>query len=301
MSTIALRHAEIPSPSGIKIVHRSCPHCGTDNCGQPPSRYSLAPWIIRNCASCGFVYIDRAPAYEHLVGAQATQAGDEPPTQPAIIHMDWSTTFAAEEKRRLASFNLTYTLDRLTRWRLRIFPKPRPSSFVRQRFKGGRILDLGCAGGRGMRDFIGTWTPYGIEVSAQLASQADALFKQHGGHAENAPCIEGLKRFARDYFEAAVARSYLEHEANPVGVLKEIYRVLKPGGIVVVKVPNYSCLNRHVMGRRWCGFRYPDHLNYFTPRSLRRLAQSCGFAVHSGLIHKLPTDDNMWAVLAKPA
>jgi hypothetical protein len=67
----------------------------------------------------------------------------------------------------------------------------------------------------------------------------------------------------------------------------------------VIKVPNYGSLNRIVMGRRWCGFRYPDHLNYFTPATLRRMAAKAGLDAHFGATGKLPTSDNMWAVLTK--
>ena len=85
----------------------------------------------------------------------------------------------------------------------------------------------------------------------------------------NAPSLVGLQTFPPDYSEAAVMRSYLEHELEPLGVLTEVYRVLKPDGIAVVKVPNFGSVNRHVKGRKWCGFRYPDHLNYFTRSTLR--------------------------------
>jgi hypothetical protein len=77
--------------------------------------------------------------------------------------------------------------------------------------------------------------------------------------------------------------------------------VLAPGGFAVVKVPNYASLNRMVMGAHWCGFRYPEHLNYFTPKSLAGMAAKAGFAAGFGLTGRLPTSDNMWAVLTKPA
>lgn len=52
-----------------------------------------------------------------------------------------------------------------------------------------------------------------------------------------APSLVGLQTFPTDYFEAAVMRSYLEHELEPLGVLMEVYRVLKPRRIAIVKVP----------------------------------------------------------------
>ena len=65
----------------------------------------------------------------------------------------------------------------------------------------------------------------------------------------------------------------------------------------VVKVPNYGSLNRIVTGQRWCGFRYPDHLNYFSPDTFRVLANRAGFETSFGLTGCLPTSENMWALL----
>ncbi|MGA7329827.1 MAG: class I SAM-dependent methyltransferase [Rhodomicrobium sp.] len=252
-----------------------------DNSTQPPSRSSRHPWAIRNCGGCGFVYIDSAPDYEMLVE-----------------EMDWDTTWAAEDKHRKTTYKLTYGLDNLTRWRLRL-GKPKPSSFIRRHVSGGRVLDLGC--GAGSSDLAEFFEPYGIEISRSLARKADGFFKKHGGYAINAPCIEGLQQFPAGFFDACVARSYLEHETDPLGVLKEVFRALKPGGVLAVKVPNYATVNRLVMGRKWCGFRYPDHLNYFTPASLRGIAKMAGFSTNFRWRDRLPTDDNMWAVLRKPA
>jgi hypothetical protein len=53
------------------------------------------------------------------------------------------------------------------------------------------------------------------------------------------------------------------------------------------------------MGKRWCGFRYPDHLNYFTARSLREMGEKCGFSVSYGLKGRIPTNDNLHAVFRK--
>ncbi|MGI9404278.1 MAG: methyltransferase domain-containing protein [Hyphomicrobium sp.] len=87
-------------------------------------------------------------------------------------------------------------------------------------------------------------------------------------------------------------RSYLEHEAQPRLVLKETRRTLKTGDIVYVRVPNYGSLNRRVMGNKWCGFRFPDHVNYFTSKHLKRLAASCGFT-YRRINWLSPFDDNL--------
>ncbi len=95
-------------------------------------------------------------------------------------------------------------------------------------------------------------------------------------------------------------RAYLEHEREPAAVLAETWRVLKPAGCVLIKVPNYGCWNRPVRGSRWCGYRFPDHVNYFTPRSLRRVLEDNAFVVaRCGWFDRLPTNDNMWLVARK--
>ena len=45
----------------IAIVHRACPLCGHDNAAGPANRYSHAIWEVKDCARCGFVYIEKAP------------------------------------------------------------------------------------------------------------------------------------------------------------------------------------------------------------------------------------------------
>ncbi len=243
---------------------------------------SYEDWTIRDCSACGFSYIDTAPEYEHLF--------DE---------LDWHTTYALEIVRKKKMRPRSYAFSQRTRWRMGILPKRTVRGYVLSRHRSGNIVDLGCGSGGQIGNMVDRFTPFGVEISSKLAREANTAFAPHGGHVVNAPCTEGLKTFPDNFFAAASLRSYLEHEMNPKQVMRELFRVLKPGGIAVVKVPNYACWNRHVMGRKWCGFRYPDHLNYFTPRSLKHLAAGLGFKVSFGLTGRLPTSDNMWAVLIK--
>ena len=55
-------------------------------------------------------------------------------------------------------------------------------------------------------------------------------------------------------------------------------------------------------GRRWCGYRWPDHVNYFTPRTLAATAERAGLAVtRMGLLDRSPLSDSLYAVLGPDA
>ena len=98
-----------------------------------------------------------------------------------------------------------------------------------------------------------------------------------------------------------IMSSFLEHERRPLALLQQLHHILHAETEIIIKVPNLACWNRMLRGRKWCGFRYPDHVNYFTPHTLRRLAQEAGYrVVRQGILDRFPLSDNMYAIL-KPA
>lgn len=266
----------------MTLTHRDCPSCGSAASTRLP--YGRAPWSTVSCSSCGLVYMPDVPAIDAV--------GDD---------FEWTRSFAAEKAHRAKARPKLAKVDRLTRARLHLLGKREPMAMVRRYVQHGRIVDLGCGEGGYLGKSADGFIPYGVDISPVLAPMADRLFRQAGGEAICAPCDEGLLRFEPNFFDAAILRSYLEHEHRPRAVLEALFARLRPGGVAIVKVPNYGSLNRRLMGGGWCGFRFPDHVNYFTPRTLRDLAARAGFATHMRWHDRLPTDDNMWAVLQKPA
>ena len=101
-------------------------------------------------------------------------------------------------------------------------------------------------------------------------------------------------------FAGVLMSAFLEHEVEPNGLLQGVAKVLQPGGVVIIKVPNYGSWNRKIRAEKWCGFRLPDHVNYFTPENLEALIVRQGMkVVQFGLADRQPTSDNMWIVAAK--
>ena len=138
----------------------------------------------------------------------------------------------------------------------------------------GDVLDVGCGNGHRLDRWPPECVPFGIELEAQVIPEARARFEARGGRVVHAPAVDGMREFADGAFDGAILRAYLEHEPDPRAVLSALRPKLKKAATAIVKVPNYGCLNRKVRGSRWCGFRFPDHVNYFTPDSLRTMVKS---------------------------
>jgi SAM-dependent methyltransferase len=265
----------------VRVVARACPLCGADDAAARPG-YGEGIWRLVECRGCGFAYLDRAPDYEALFSAMA-----------------WEKTWEAEGERRTQLRPASYRISKLTRARMRLLPRKKMTELVARHARPGNVVDLGCGTGSQFNGLDDGFVPFGVEISSEAAMVADRRFAERGGRAVNAPSLDGLKTFPDGFFAAAMLRSYLEHELQPRAVLTELRRTLAPGGVALVKVPNYASLNRRVTGRKWCGFRYPDHLNYFTPASLARMAAECGYEARFGLTDRLPTSDNMYAALVR--
>ena len=254
-----------------------------------PHRLSRPPWSLGTCGGCGSVYLLN------------------PPTDLSLENeLAWEKSIAEERARRRKGRALHYALSDPMKALKKAGRGPgvrvKERRLIERYVESGPILDLGCGDGRTMTGLSHGYVPFGVEISPTLAAEAEASFGPRGGRVVRAPAFEGLDGFERTFFSGAMLRAYLEHETRPMPVLRRLLTKLRPGGRVIIKVPNFASWNRRVAGRRWCGLRFPDHVNYFTPTTLRRLVTTAGFEVSAfGLGLRLPTSDNMWLVAARPA
>lgn len=77
-------------------------------------------------------------------------------------------------------------------------------------------------------------------------------------------------------FDVVASLQVFEHLPDPAGELGKLRVLLKPGGIVVIEVPNIDCWGVRLLGRRHRHFVL-DHLSFFGPRTLKRLFSAHGF------------------------
>ncbi len=267
----------------LSLIERDCPRCGQYNQATGGEPYGREIWRVVNCLGCRFVYLSHAPDYAEMAA-----------------NIAWEKSSKVEDQRRASERSAGYRLSKKTRGRLHLFPRKDIVNLLQRYAAPGPVIDLGCGDGAQVAKLDIGFTPCGVEISENLAAEARARLSVRSGSVVTAPALEGLAQFPQSHFTGALLRSYLEHEMKPLPVLEALYQALVPGGVAVIKVPNYGSLNRWVMGSKWSGFRFPDHLNYFTPVSLRRMVEEAGFHVRRfGMLDRLPTGDNMWMIIGK--
>lgn len=255
---------------------RTCPVCASDH-STPWPAYSPDGWQVGQCADCDLTYLRNPVSYEALEEDFA-----------------WEKTYAAKKTKSKGSTALS-PLIRSLRQKLGLTHRDQHALFC-EAFKNGHVLDIGCGTGTQIRPPM---TPYGIELSIQLHAQSDALMRSHGGYCTKGAGAEAIHDFPAKHFDGILMYSYLEHEVEVMSVLQGAYKALKDDGAVFIRVPNFGSLNRRVLGGKWCGFRHPDHVNYFTLATLRETARRAGFT--TTLVNKLrlPIDDNISVLLHK--
>lgn len=269
------------------VLFRACPLCGRDNRAEPAfAAYTPGTWDLKRCPDCELVYLETIPDY----AATAEE-------------LAWDHTFVAwhAARDRAPAQRVLSKVGRSIRIGTHVVRKRRRmDELIAALAAPGPVLDVGCGKGSQLAKLPERYIPFGIEISAGQAAYARELVRARGGDILVQPGATGLRQFPAGFFTGIMMRSYLEHEGQPREALQGAAHALAADGVLVIKVPNFGSLNRQVFGRRWCGFRFPDHMNYFTPDTLVRLCRESGLAVRSfPWLDRLPTSDNMWLVAGR--
>jgi SAM-dependent methyltransferase/4-amino-4-deoxy-L-arabinose transferase-like glycosyltransferase len=142
----------------------------------------------------------------------------------------------------------------------------------------GRVVDIGCGRGQLLNQLRALgWKTTGTELSEESARYArDVLGLDVRVGEIQELSLEGS-------YDLVIMWHVLEHVRDPGRALQEVARILAPGGVVVVAVPNFSSWEARLGRSGWFHLDVPRHLNHFTPSSLAGLlgqAQLEGFESH---------------------
>jgi SAM-dependent methyltransferase len=165
----------------------------------------------------------------------------------------------------------------------------RAEVLARVRGLAGRdILEVGCGEGM-MFDGAGT-QPVQMDVSMTRVTRA-------AGKGRLLLCADGYQLpFGAESFRAVLLVAVLEHTREPWKLLAEARRVLKPGGLVVIVVPNDWTMSAGRLLLAKFPIRYPDHLTITTPRRMHRWLRE-GFRITEGFtlpFRRLPFAMNLY-------
>lgn len=219
------------------MIHSKCPVCNTRDSRLVGIAGACELW---QCRPCGLVFADRNTWRDPY----SDKDYYDPANQPAE---SYPLQVTATERDRIATV---------------------------QRFvPTGRLLDFGGGIGR---------TALAAHAAGFAAIVLEDSHKAVSDGKTHHPEIEWLEAktipdsIADGSLDVITLFHVLEHLTDPCAALAQIHRKLRPGGLLVIEVPNWGSHMRRLRGLRW-QFVLDHHVNHFTAASLTRLVEKSGF------------------------
>lgn len=248
------RGARAPAP--VAWEEAACPLCGADAGAPvleaadplPPPGAGLVFAVVR-CSRCGLTYTNPRPGPRAMARFYPI---DYRPHRPG----------AAPRARRARRF-----------WG-RLLGRPCPERRGDLPWPGpGRLLDFGCGTGGFLRTMAGRgWQVLGLDSSEVAVEAVRTRY--------DLPALVGTlphPELRPGSFDVVTMWHVLEHLHRPLDALREAFRLLVPGGKLVVAAPNLDSLPYRVFGPAWFGLDLPRHLTHFTPPTLTAMLHAAGF------------------------
>jgi 2-polyprenyl-3-methyl-5-hydroxy-6-metoxy-1,4-benzoquinol methylase len=140
-----------------------------------------------------------------------------------------------------------------------------------RRLGQGRLLEVGAGAGGLVRVARERgWTVHATEVSESGLEQLRAT----GAEVFAGDVVDA--RYPDGHFDLVVSLEVIEHLPAPAPHLRELCRVTRPGGLLLLSTPNFNGVSRRRFGTGWRVID-PEHLGYFSPRTLGAALREAGF------------------------
>jgi SAM-dependent methyltransferase len=252
--------------SGIQSPTPNVPMADCPACGNSSGSIYLAgcrdllcgvdgEWSIQECSCCGLLFTvprcheaQAAAFYPKPYPAYYPETGVKPRSFLSILK--WASSLP---------------------YRIRFgSPGLRPVPFGQKRF-----LDVGCGGGALLSEMQALgWSCFGIDASDESVRSSR----------EMVPQASVRKALLKDlveegFYDLIVLCHVLEHLPDPILSLQHCFRLLRPGGKLVVVVPNIASAEAQLFSRSWLGLEIPRHLIHFTERTAQKVIERAGFQI----------------------
>ena len=150
----------------------------------------------------------------------------------------------------------------------------------------GTWLDVGASTGA----FCEAMANSGIDAEGLEISETAVKTARDNGLSVRQGRVEDLPESHR--FDGVTAFDVIEHVRRPADFLSAMKRTLKPGGTLVLTLPNLRSVSRSVLRARWYFYIPEEHLHYFDKRTIRRLLERNGFTCLSTKVAAKPMTFN---------
>jgi 2-polyprenyl-3-methyl-5-hydroxy-6-metoxy-1,4-benzoquinol methylase len=235
-------------------VDLACWTCGT--AAEPDPRFPTLGYV--RCPACDLVFAP-ASSHERLRELYRDDYFED-------YGMEGRYDDDADQRRREAQVRAG--------WLLRTGPRT------------GRLLEIGCASGW----FLAAARTVGFEVvGIEPAEDMAATARDRSGAQVIAAMVEDAE-LAPASFDVAAAFHVLEHLAMPRATLAAVRAALRPGGRLLLELPNIASLRAAREGEDWYGMEPAHHVAHYSPRALEALLRAAGFepevveTVHPGTL-----------------
>lgn len=236
------------------------------------SNYSLihkrGKWNYLKCRRCGLVSIDPVPSPDQL--------------SQSYCHY------------------LPESDEEIKKWAAMMRPIiVKSARMIESEIPPGRLLDIGSGYGFFLKEMKQRgWEVEGIEISETGRQYTKA---EIGATVHSEP-LESMS-FSSDYFDVVTLFYVIEHLPDPVSTMHEVNRILKPGGLALVRWPHSTPIIRLTgpLSRYFDLYHTPYHLYDFSPLTIKMLFRCAGFGAIRTVIGGYTLPDisfNRWCSIA---
>jgi SAM-dependent methyltransferase len=276
-----------------KIIDRPmrtkpCPDCYVCNTRGESLYYDLedllfgAPgiWHLKKCPNptCGLIWLDPMPVPQDLARFYTNyHTHDRPVGKTGIIHRVHERAVGGYLNQRWGYTLATSSrVDVVLGYLLYLHPAYRADADARvmnlRRRSTAHLLEIGFGNGAFLDRLQSYgWRVEGVEPDPVAVENA----RRRGLNVRIGDLIS--QHYPDDSFDAIVSRHVIEHVPDPLKLLIECHRILRPKGCLVFYTPNANSWGHRIYKKHWRGLEPPRHLHIFTISSLNALACRAGF------------------------
>jgi len=228
------------------MEHIQCNLCGADDSTPLAHKFDLT--VVR-CRRCSLIYTDPRPPLDIIWGRYGREYFEHEYLPSWGVHSDQVNSDELYQRH-------LPVLERLRAYR-----------------QTNWLLDVGAGAGlflhAAQRD---GWQVQGVEI----ASSGVEFARSRLGLDVLQGSVTKVALSDRRY-DVVTLQETIEHLLDPFADLKEILRVLRPGGALSITTPNFDSVAYKLIGREWSVLSPGEHLFYFTPRTLAAMLERVGF------------------------